>query len=302
MGTGKQSDPDQLLIVPKLMLQETSHTHRDNIFSQAALSKPVWDLSVEVMDLYEQAKLKGQKLRLATLLHKPEFKQNYLTPIRSLPVSDQCSLLQRVVDMEFSLNDMQREATKLKQQLALKLAFVKLTNVQSWEEAQEEFPHFATEEQLSRFMQVDVKKNIPKSFTDFCHRARNSTEQNCPSGSSFAVEGSVANVVVSQAAEISGSMIRQIDPAFNGASLIIAQFSESAAREAMENTAYTIKEINTFFGCHQFVAAAVCCVGNFQQVLPTWKRAFGTAEALFVASPPNPGKGMNVCTCVCTPN
>ena len=107
------------------------------------------------------------------------------------------------------------------------------------------------------------------------------------------------NVVVSQAAEISGSMIQQIHPAFNEASLIITQFFESAARKAMENTAYTIKEGNTFFSCHQFVAAAVHRVENFQQVLPTWKRAFGIAEALFVASPPNPGKGMSVCTCTC---
>ena len=105
--------------VPQIMLQETSHTHQDNISSQAALIKPVWNLTVDVMDLYEQAKLKGQKLHLATLLHKQEFKQNYLAPIRSLPISNQCALLQWVVDMEYSLNNMQREATKLKQQLAL---------------------------------------------------------------------------------------------------------------------------------------------------------------------------------------
>lgn len=107
----------------------------------------------------------------------------------------------------------------------------------------------------------------------------------------------MANVVVSEATEISGSLIRQIDQAFNGATLVITQFSESAAREAMENTAYAIKEVNTFFGCHQFVVAAVSCVGNFQQVLPTWKRAFGTAESLFVASPLSHGKGMNIHVC-----
>ena len=56
-------------------------------------------------------------------------------------------------------------------------------------------------------MHVDVEKNIPKGFADFCHSAKNSTEHIGPSGSSFAVDGSVANVVVSQATEITGSLI-----------------------------------------------------------------------------------------------
>ena len=110
------------------------------------------------MDLYEQAKLKGQKLRLATLLHKPDF--NYLTPIRSLAQEHQCTLLQRVVELELSLSELQSEANNLKQQLALKKAFVKLTNVESWEEAQEKFPHFATQEQLGRFIHIDLKKTF----------------------------------------------------------------------------------------------------------------------------------------------
>ena len=105
----------------------------------------------------------------------------------------------------------------------------------------------------------------------------------------------MANLAVSQGTEISGSLIRQIDQAFHGASLIITQFTESTAREVVENTAYAVKEVNAFFGCHQFVVAAVSCVGNFQQVLPTWKRAFGTVESLFVASALSHGKGM-VCT------
>ena len=259
------------------MLQDVSHTHRDNIFAQAAMSKSAWHLATQVMDLYEQAKLKGQKLRLATLLHKPEFKQNYLSPIRSLSVSEQCSLLQRVVDLELSLSDMQTEANVVKQRSALQVAFQKLTNVQSWEEAQERFPHFTTAEQLNRFMHIDLKKNIPKTFSDFCHRAKNSDERMCFSGSSssIAVRGVTANVVVSMPTEISGSLLRQVDATFNGASLVLSSFSDSASKELMENVAYTIKEVNSFFGCHQFVAAAVSSIDNFQQVSSIWQRAFG---------------------------
>ena len=59
--------------------QDISNTHRE---SQAAFTKKVWDLAVEVMDLFEHVKLKGQKLNLSTLLTKPDFKQQYFAPIR----------------------------------------------------------------------------------------------------------------------------------------------------------------------------------------------------------------------------
>lgn len=103
-------------------------------------------------------------MRLATLLHKPDFKQNYLTPIRSLSKADQCALLQQVIDHGLSLSELQVEANKIKQQSALKTAFVKLTNVESLEEARKKFPHFATEQQLEQYIHIDLKNSIPKPF------------------------------------------------------------------------------------------------------------------------------------------
>lgn len=76
--------------------QDISNTHQDSIFSQAAFTKKVWDLATEVMDVFEHAKLKGQKLNLSTLLTKPEFKQQYFAPIRRLDESEQCYLLTKV--------------------------------------------------------------------------------------------------------------------------------------------------------------------------------------------------------------
>ena len=66
-----------------------SNTHKDAIFSQASLPKHVWGVAVKVMDLFENAKLKGQKLNLSTLTTKPEFKQQYLAPIRCMEEADQ---------------------------------------------------------------------------------------------------------------------------------------------------------------------------------------------------------------------
>lgn len=59
-----------------------SNTHKD---SQASL---VWDVAIKVMDLFENVKLKGQKLNLSTLSTKSEFKQQYLAPIRCIEEAD----------------------------------------------------------------------------------------------------------------------------------------------------------------------------------------------------------------------
>ena len=98
------------------------------------------------MDLFEQAKLKGQRLNLSTLLTKPEFKQQYFAPIRRLEESEQCCLLTKVgiyplsippiqwflciqvINGECSLADLKVEAADLKQMRALKTAFLHLTN------------------------------------------------------------------------------------------------------------------------------------------------------------------------------
>lgn len=69
--------------------QEMSRSQKDNIFAQAALASDAWQLSTTVMDMYESGKVKGQKLSKKQLASHPEFKQQYLQPIQSLPSSFQ---------------------------------------------------------------------------------------------------------------------------------------------------------------------------------------------------------------------
>ena len=111
------------------------NTHRDAIFYQASLPKRVWDMAMEVMDLFENAKLKSQKLNLTTFLMKPEFKQQYLAAIRRLDEHDQCTVLQKVIDGSCSLAEMKTEAGEMKQINALQAAFLRLTNTETWQEA-----------------------------------------------------------------------------------------------------------------------------------------------------------------------
>ena len=160
----------------------------------------MWLLATQVMDPYKQARLKGQKLKLATLIHKPKFKQNYLPPIRSLDEAVQCSLLQEVVDGKLSLAELQVQASKRKQVKNLHQAFIRLTTVSNWEEAQSTFPNFTTDDQLNRFLHLDLKKFIPKSFSDFFQEAKHEVAK-----PSIQREGHTAVVLVVKVTEVCGS-------------------------------------------------------------------------------------------------
>jgi len=74
-------------------LQNASRSQSDNIFAQASLSKAVWALAVQIMDAFEAGELKDQKLSMKQLMSKPEFKQQNLQPVQSLPPAFQVSLM-----------------------------------------------------------------------------------------------------------------------------------------------------------------------------------------------------------------
>ena len=217
------SSPNVLL----LQIQSISNTHRDSIFYQASLPKRVWECAIKVIDCYEEGKLKGQKLNLSSLLSKPEFKQQYLAPIRALEENDQCLLLERVIKNEISLAELKEECSKLKQLHGLRLAFVRLTNSDSWEDAQEKLPQFAKDEQLLKFIHIDIKKAIPKSFSDFCLRAKNSSQaESVCSAYTTAFNTVSARVLQAKFTEITGTKIKSEDPSFTGANLILTTFEE----------------------------------------------------------------------------
>jgi len=64
---------------------------------QASLTKGVWDIAVEVMNKCKKLQLKDQKA-IGTIASKPELRQHFLAPIRSLVVLDQMFLLTRCYD------------------------------------------------------------------------------------------------------------------------------------------------------------------------------------------------------------
>jgi len=55
--------------------------------------------------------------------------------------------------------------------IILRKAFVKCTSLQTWENAMQKFPFYATDNQLKCFIKVDVRKEVPQPFMDFCRSA-----------------------------------------------------------------------------------------------------------------------------------
>lgn len=180
--------------------------------------------------MFEQGKLKGQKLKLSNLLSKPEFKQQYLSPIRTLLEVDQCNLLTRVIEMELTLAELKAKANGMKAMYTLKTAFVKLTNSQSWEKAIEKYPSFASEEQLNRFVGCDLKGGIPTYLQDYCQRARMSCTESSTSPAesvlSFDSKSGLVtvNLVEAKFTEITGHMIKSNQPEFSGFDLSVVLF------------------------------------------------------------------------------
>ena len=181
------------------------------------------------MDLFQEAKLKGQKLKLSTLLSKPDFKQQYLAPIRTLEKPGQCLLLQKVIDRELSIHELKEAAAEMKTMAALKQCFLKLVNIDSWEEAEDKLPQFARLKQLKKFSKFNISQGIPQSFQEFCTRAKQSQSPialESMDATHICLDDAHCYVIESKFTEMCGSKIANIYTSFNGAHLIITSLSE----------------------------------------------------------------------------
>ena len=177
------------------------------------------------MNDFEKVKLKDQKLKMPSTVAKPEFKQHFLAPIRCLEPSDQIFLLTRCKNKEISLAELKKEAIALKQLAMLKKNFIKLTNAADWEDAVSQFPLFACEVELNKFIALDFTKGTPQSFVDFCKRAKSSKDTVVTSSTidqTFVQHGGIIGYVIKEKpSELSGRVISNIYPGFQGAHMIV---------------------------------------------------------------------------------
>lgn len=111
---------------------------------------------------------------------------------------------------------------------ALRAAFARLTNTETWDEAQEKYPMYATEVQLQKFLKVDLNKSVPQTFIDFCTQATLSGVQSSDvsTGSAVHFETYLGHVIHSKVTELNGQAIRKEYTDFKGAKLSITQFDK----------------------------------------------------------------------------
>lgn len=203
------------------------------------MTKRVWTLAIQVMDLFKKCKLKGQKLKLATLMAEPEFKQQYLAPIRTLEENDQCLLLNKIINCNLTIADLKEASAKIKRLDNLKKAFLKLVDIETWEKAVEDIPLFACTEQLEKFGKLDFKNGIPQSFNEFCLRAKQSLGEPPESSESSGVfikcsgSSSSVHVVLSVFTELCSNTITKVYPNFTGVSLAVVWFDKVCRKMAL---------------------------------------------------------------------
>ena len=188
------------------------------------------------MELFRTGKVKlssCEQTNSKTKSTEPEFKQQYLAPIRTLKADDQCRLLQQIIAGDLPILGLKKAAAHIKQTEMLKSTFLSHVAIDTWEEAQERLPLFAKIEVLSQFSKLNFSSSVPRSFTDFCTRAKESinlrsTEESSASDLIMKSDDTdtFACIIKSTFTELHSARITAINPNFTGASLIVVSINE----------------------------------------------------------------------------
>ena len=132
----------------------------------------------------------------------------------------QAEFLQKVIDEEVSLKELKTEASIFRALEAIKRAFIRCTNSQSWGDATERFPAFTQEGRLKQFIQLNFHHNIPDVFQTYCQSA---VYSGIPTGGTVHRVNSVRVALVKGTlTSTSAQEIKEVDPAYTGAQSILA--------------------------------------------------------------------------------
>lgn len=118
----------------------------------------------------------------------------------------------------------------LKRMYLLKKSFMKLTNTRSWEDATSKFPQCACESQLKRFITLDMAKDIPKPFLDFCKRAKSLCDAHDNNEQALGLVVKLGDVIAfaiqAKVSELTGQAITSAYAKFSGADLILLSIKQ----------------------------------------------------------------------------
>ena len=140
-------------------------------------------------------------------------------------------VLQKAAEGKISLQDLKVESSKFRVLTGLKAAFVKTTNCTIWDEAQEKYPAYASEEKLWQFGSLNFKAGLPSVFRDYCQSAINSVTS-CPSSESTCIYSNESrmNFLHGSLTNFTGVEVAKKIPTFTGGNLVLGHFKKVCKR------------------------------------------------------------------------
>nr|XP_054771550.1 uncharacterized protein LOC129279468 [Lytechinus pictus] len=108
--------------------------------------------------------------------HGKPMKQSVFLSLQGLAEPDRFHILTKLVNGSLQLEDVKREASRLKKTSVIRSLFVQLANSASWEDCAREYPAHTKTEVLDHFIDMDFKKSIPREFVDFVSEAKAAAE------------------------------------------------------------------------------------------------------------------------------
>ena len=145
------------------------------IFYLATLPSATFAVAAIIFQLYSKGKLKGQKVPRSkkNVQSSPlDLKGSNFRCLRGVPENSVHELLTEVKEGKLTLQELSSECHSIKQLAKIQVGFMKATNSNSWEEAQEQFPEFTTSEKLEPFKRLSFTgSTLPEQFMTFCRAA-----------------------------------------------------------------------------------------------------------------------------------
>ena len=168
--------------------------------------------------MFEDGKLKNQKLNKKSLISKPEFKQHHFQCLHHLAPSFQQSVLQQVTNRSITLEEMKKGAMDFRALENIRKAFTRCTNT-TWDEAKQRFPWHTNDQNLSHFLGLSFTKGVPDSFRIYCQAALRG--ENHHESNDFEYKGSEAVVIELMINEFTVDDLQASYPSYSGANLIL---------------------------------------------------------------------------------
>ena len=237
-------------------LQDMSRTQCENVFTQASFSEPVWEQAIKLIDLFENGKLHNQRLQKKNLLSKPEFKPHHFQCLHNLNPAFQKSMLEQVINKTLTLSAMKKKAIEHRALQNIRNAFMKVTRISSWQEAQEKYPRHATEQKLSQFLGLNFVNNVPETFKTFCKFATTSRGAN---SAMHMYQDAEATVIEMDFSRLEETAIKAVYQQYSGAGLIMITIPMVSTHFTMD--VYVCVSVSVCMHMHMHVCVHVnACV------------------------------------------